>query len=103
MATEYQTVVIRSVSKGFGGEMVHVGDPQAYEAFSRGRMLFDIAPGAEGLHAFMKQNEPEFGGDFKLSPDGSFRSLIAYNRTIYVLSRKHASPELTYNRGETWR
>ena len=94
-----ETAVIRSVCGGFGGEMVHVGAPHAYEAFSRGLKLFDIAPGAPGLHAFMKQNAPEFGSDFKLEPDGSFRSLIAYNRTIYVLSRE--APY--FYRDDTWR
>jgi hypothetical protein len=82
-----ETGVIRWVSERFGGEMVHVGAPNACEAFSKGLMLFDIARRAPGLHAFMKRNAAEFRSDFKLGPDGSFESMTAYNRTIYLLRR----------------
>ena len=94
-----ETTVIRLVNEGFGGEMVDVGAPSAYDAFSNGLKLFDIVPGAPGLHAFMKQHATEFENDFRLAPDGSFRSMIAYNRTIYFLSRKARH----FHRNDTWR
>ncbi len=102
MTTMDDTEVIRSVTGGFGGEMVHVGAPNAYEAFSRGMKLFDIAPGGAGLQCFMKQNHAEFGSDFKLSADGSLESLSAYQRTIYILSRKRQTGSYFY-RNDTWR
>lgn len=42
--------------------MIHVGDPGAYEAFAYGKVIFDTSPDGRLPDAFVAELEPQFSG-----------------------------------------
>ena len=72
-------------------DMIHVDDPGAYEAFARGKVIFDISPSGYRLDAFIVTLEPEFGAaTISRQP---FAWPTFPDVKIYTIYHKHAAVE----------
>jgi hypothetical protein len=80
-------------------DLVHVKDPKAYEAFTDGKLLFDISVDGKLLDEFQAQNKGEFERDFVRGSLADVGSTMG--RTLYCLYHEH----LVYKRrqqNELW-
>ena len=74
-------------------DLVHVEDPGAEEAFSRGRILFDVTTGGKALDAFFEAR-PHLRDSVERTPDGRYRhvsSVLPGNRPVYIAQRRDAA------------
>lgn len=66
---------------------VHVSDPDAYDKFAEGKMIFDISEGP--LDEFVAKLEPEFGASIVRRQPFEFSGI-----PIYAVHHKHKTREV---------
>jgi hypothetical protein len=74
-------------------ELVHVEDAAAEEAYSQGRILFDVTAGGKALDAFFEAR-PHLRESVERTPDGRYRhvsSVLPGDRPVYVAQRRDAA------------
>jgi hypothetical protein len=75
--------------------MVHVSDPEAYQAFVAGKSIFDISPDTSLLEQFARDNAAEFSRDIIVRLENeSFRHIDIPNcPRAWLTYHKHAAQE----------